>query len=462
MRSTPAAGLAAMASEFETEVGRQMMRFNAPGVAVDLLAGGKRHSAYMGRLAAGGSLAMTKKSRFATVSLVKLLIAIDLLSLAEQGEISIEDTLADHLPELGQGPTAKGKFLKIRHLLSHTGGFRGCTMDHLLPLAHESWQNCVDLLQDTPQMFEPGTVFEDDHLSHVILGELLARLRGKPVVDAVCEDVLAPLGIEYSLRNKDEEQPEIYVARHEWDQEGKNWRSEDDVYPEPDASFGAISHLSMTNANLARLGEALLAGKPETAKAPLSPWVKEKLFSEVVRVPREVSPVGVTRWHLSAFGMGMATFRGGHRGFMTTGRGQNSCLIFDKDRQSVLALAMNTTNILQREALLNSLLAKFASDASIVPEPRTDVRFDEFIQPFTTRDIGGVYAGFMPGPVEIHASPRGFVVRIGEEDRYQCEAGPENQLLIRAKTLVPIGVFQDPATLRPCLTMGMHPFKKVG
>lgn len=451
-----------MASKFESEVGRLMMQFNTPGVAVEMLADGKRHSAHMGRLSAGGSYPLTQKARFPTVCLIKLLITIDLLILAEQGKISLDDKIADHLPELGQGPKAKGKFLKIRHLLSHTGGFRSCTLEALLPLAQESWQNCVDLLHDTAQLFEPGMVFEDDHLSHIILGELLSRLRGQPIVDVVNEDVLMPLGIKPGHRATDFEQPEIYSSRHEWIRDDKIWRVEPDNYADPNPSFGAISPLSMTSANLMRLGEALLDG-PAAGKKVITSWVREKLFSEVVRVPREISPVRVTRWQLAAFGMGIATFRGSHRGFMTTGRGQNSSIIFDKGRKSVLAASMNSTNILEREALLNTMFAKFAGDTSIIPEPQTvDIGFDEFLQPFTTRDIAGIYVGFTPDPVEIFAKARSFVVRIGKEERYQFEASPQNRLVIRARMPVPIGVFQDPASLRPCLTVGMHPYKKVG
>jgi len=359
-----------MASEFEAEIGQLMMRFNTPGVAVELFAKAKRHTAHMGRLAAGTTHLMTRRARFSTVCLIKLLMTIDLLSLAEKGEISLDDRISDHLPELGRGPKAKS-YLKIRHLLSHTSGVRSCPIQHLLQLARTSWDKCVEFLHDTPQIFEPGTVFEDDHLSHIILGQLLSRLRGRPVVDVVCEDVLAPLAIAYSTRTQDEGEPDIYVGRHEWDKDKKNWRVEPDAYSGPDASFGAISHLSMTSASLLQLGEALLARDPASRSPVISPWVKERLFSETVRVPREVSPLRMTRWHIGAFGMGMATFRGGHRGFMTTGRGQNSCIIFDKDRQSVLVSAVNTTNVLEREVLLNRLLAKFAGDTSIVPEPRT-------------------------------------------------------------------------------------------
>jgi CubicO group peptidase (beta-lactamase class C family) len=450
-----------MASEFEIEVARLMMQFNTPGVAVEMLARGKRYSAHAGRLTAGGALPVTQKARFSTMCLIKLLINLDLLMLAEKGQISLDDKLADHLPDLGKGPTAKGNFLNIRHLMSHTGGFRSCPLPHLLPLA-QSWQNCVDLLHDAPQLFEPGTVFEDDHLSHIILGELLSRLRGKPIVDVVREDVLRPLGIHPSTRPKDAENPEIYVSRHMWNRDERKWEPEDDIYPDPDPTFGAISPLSMTSVDLFRLGEILLADQPDAKASIVSPRIEEKLFSPVIRIPREISLMRHTRWRLSGFGLGMGTFRDGQQGFVTTGRGQSSCIIFDEGRQSVLTIAMNTLEARQRETLLNTLLAKFAKDTSIKPEPTTlDIGFDEFIHPFTTRDICGAYMGFTPEPVEIFANPRSFIVRVQNEDRYQFEAGPENQLIMKAKTPLSIGLFPDPVSKRPCVSIAMHPFRKV-
>jgi CubicO group peptidase (beta-lactamase class C family) len=450
-----------MTGGLEAEIGRLMARFNTPGVAVRLLADDRRHSAHVGLLVAGCPTQLTSKARFSTLCVIKVLIAIDLLMLAEKGDISLDDRIADYLPELGKGPKAKGKALKIRHLLSHTAGVRSCTLRHLLPLARESWQNCVDLLHDADQMFEPGTVFEEDHLSHIILGQLLSRLRDKPILELVQENVLGPIGICPSNRIDDANLPDIYTARHSWNRIDKRWEPEPDNYPRPDSTFGSFSPLSMTSADLLKLGETLLfdaaAGRPT-----VSQWTKDQLFSEAVHVPREISPWRTSRWQVAAFGMGMATFRDGHCGLMTTGRGQNSSIIFDRARQSVLALAMNTPNGMERDILLDTVLAKFAGDASIVPESRAiDIDFDEFIRPFTTRDIGGVYLGYTPDPIEIFATPRSFTLRIENQDRYRFEANAENRLVMHAKMPLSIGIFQDPTSLRPCLSMGMHPFKKV-
>jgi len=451
-----------MTTPFEAEVARLMAEFNTPGLAVEMLARGRHHKAHAGRLAAGGSHAVTPQTRFGTVCLIKTLLAIEILMLAEKGEISLDANIAEYLPELGKGPKAKGQFLKIRHLLSHTGGFRSFTTQRLLPKAHESWNNCVEMLHETEQLFEPGTVFDDEHLGHIILGQLIERLMGRPFLDVIREEVLTPLGIRPGNRTEDAAQTEIYAFRHEWNRETKQWQAEPDSYLEPDPAFGAISHLSMTSADLLQLGEALLADEADAGAPAISPWVKEKLFTEVVRVPRALNPMRITRWHVGGFGLGMGIFRGGHRGCVTTGRGQNSAIVFDKDRRSVVALAMNSANVLEREALLNSLFANFADDTSIVPEPKElDIGFDEFLGPFTTRDIAGAYRGFRPDPVEIFATPRSFSLRLNGEEQYLFEASPDNRLMMRAKTSTSVGLFQDPVSRKPCLMMAMNAFKKV-
>jgi len=452
-----------MGSEFESEIGRLMTQFNSPGIAAEFVTGGKHHSAYMGRLVAGQPHPVSSNSRFATVCLVKLLVSIELLKLAEKNEVLLDSPIADHLPELGKGPKAKGRQIKIRHLLSHTGGYRGLPLQKLLPLARESWQNCIELLHEADQLFEPGTVFDDDHLGHIILGELLARLKGKPVLDILGERVLRPLGIASNNRTRDADLPDIYTGRHVWNRNDRKWEPEPDTYAEPDVASGTISYLSMSGSDLTRLGQALMTDAPKGNQAPISDWVRERLFTPQVAVPREISPMRITRWSVRGFGLGMATFRDGHKGWVSTGRGQNSALVYGKDRRSMAAIAMNTTNVLEREALLNMMFARFAGDPSIKPEPKaTDVDFDEFISPFSTRDIGGVYVGFAPEPIEIFASPKAFVVRIDKEDRYRFEASPENRLVMHAKMPMPLGIFRDPTSGQPCLSLGMHSFKKVG
>jgi len=451
-----------MTTAFEIEIGRLMTRFNTPGLSIDMLAAGKRHSAYMGRLVEGQPDKVTRDARYATVCLIKLLIAIDILMMVEKGLVSLDAAIADYLPELAEGPKAKGKLIKLRHLLSHTGGYRSCPVKTLMPLAHESWKNCVQFLHDTEQMFAPGTVFDDDHLSYIILGQIIERVKETPVLTAIAEDILKPLRIAPHTRPGDRAHPEIYTGRHSWNREIKKWEPQEDTYEGPDAASSATSYFSMSSRDILRVGEALMDNYAGPGAGIITPFIRSSIFTEQVLLPREYSPLRTNRWSVRAFGMGMATFRDGHRGCFTVGRGQNCAMVYDAARKSLVALAMNSPNAPERDAVLNMAFGRFANDASIVPEEnKLDMDFASFMGPFTTRDVGGVYLGFTPEPIEIFADPRGFTVRMDKEDRYRIEASPENRLVMHARMPMSLGLFQDPASQRPCLMLGMHAFRKV-
>lgn len=451
-----------MTTAFEVEVGRLMTRFNSPGLSVDMLAGGRHHSAYMGRLIEGLPHKVTRDARYASVCLIKLLIAIEILMLAEKGSVTLDAPIADYLPELAEGPTAKGKIIKLRHLLSHTGGYRSAPVKTIMPLAHESWKNCVQFLHDTEQLFAPGTVFDDDHLSYIILGQVIERIKEQHVITVVAEDILKPLRITPHTRPGDVENPKVYTGRHSWNREEKKWEPQDDTYEGPDAASSAMSYLSMSSGDMLRIGEALMDNYAGPGAAIITPFIREHLFTERIQLPEEFSPFRFSRWSVRAFGMGVAFFRDGHHGCFTVGRGQNCSLVYDRTRKSLVSLAMNTPNAPERDALLNTLFAKFAGDTSIRPEQtKLDMDFASFMGSMTTRDIGGVYMGFMPEPIEIFADPRGFTLRMEKQDRYRIEASAENRLVMHARLPVSLGLFRDPASQRPCLMMGMHAFRKV-
>ena len=451
-----------MTTSFTTEVGRLMTRFNAPGLSVDMLTGGKRYSAHVGKLVEGLPHKVTRNARYATACLIKLLVAVEILSMAEKGLISLDAPIADYLPELAEGPRAKGRFIKVRHLLSHTGGYRSRPVAMLMPLAHESWSNCAQFLHDTDQLFIPGTVFDEDHLSYIILGQLIEKMTGKPALTAVAEHILKPLKIAPHTRPDDEKNTEIFAGGHAWDQEEKRWKSREEAYEEPDAVSSAMSYFSMSSGDVLRIGEALMDDYAGPGTEIITPFIRSNLFTEQVQLPPEYGPNNPSRWTVRAFGMGTATFRDGHRGCFTVGRGQNFSLAYDRTRKSAISLAMNTTNSLERNVMLDTLFAKFSGDSSIVRENRgLDIDFTAFMGPFTTRDLGGVYLGFFPDPVEIFGDPRGFTIRVDKKDGYRVEASEEGRLVIHTRLPMSIGVFQDPVSKGPCLSMGMHAFRKV-
>ncbi len=118
----------------------------------------------------------------------KVVTAIAIAQLWEQGRLGLDDRVVEYLPAFTNGKEGA----TVRHLLTHTAGF---------PYADDSlhpppWPELVQLICDAPAMWEPGTAAGYHGTSaHVILGELVRVVDGRPIAQYVAEEVFGPLGI---------------------------------------------------------------------------------------------------------------------------------------------------------------------------------------------------------------------------------------------------------------------------
>lgn len=124
----------------------------------------------------------------------KPVVAISIAQLWERGNLKLDDTVAEFIPEFAGGDKAA---VTIRHLLTHTGGFR--MLDLGWPTA--SWDEIIDRI--CSKRLEPGwvpgvTAGYDRMASWFILGEIVRRVDGRRIEDYVREEVFAPLGMQDS------------------------------------------------------------------------------------------------------------------------------------------------------------------------------------------------------------------------------------------------------------------------
>ena len=126
-------------------------------------------------------------------SCTKPVTAMAVAQLWERGRIDLDAPVAAYLPEFGTG----GKeAVTIRHVLTHTGGFRT-----LQPPADPwtlEWDELLARICATP--LEPGWVPGERAGYHAVtgfhvLGELVARVDGRAFADYVSEEVLEPLDL---------------------------------------------------------------------------------------------------------------------------------------------------------------------------------------------------------------------------------------------------------------------------
>ena len=123
-------------------------------------------------------------------SITKIMTAVLVMQLRDDGRLRLTDRLGDHLPGAPYGGRT------LRELLSHSGGLPaeppgpwwerspGVTLETLLASLDEA---------DAP--FDPGREYHYSNLAYALLGALVAEVSGEPWAECLQRRVLGPLGM---------------------------------------------------------------------------------------------------------------------------------------------------------------------------------------------------------------------------------------------------------------------------
>jgi CubicO group peptidase (beta-lactamase class C family) len=139
-------------------------------------------------------------------SCTKTLTGIAIMQLRDRGLLSLDDPLTKYIPELAAvhdpfGPISQ---ITIRHVMSHSGGFRAATWPWRdddkawQPFEPTQWSQIVAMLPYTEVEFAPGSRFSYSNLGVIFLGEIIERLSGDPYQVYMEKNVLRPLGMSHS------------------------------------------------------------------------------------------------------------------------------------------------------------------------------------------------------------------------------------------------------------------------
>lgn len=220
---------------------------------------------------------MTSEHLMLWLSSCKPVGAVAIAQLWERGRLGLDDTVAHHIPEFA----AKGKeAITIRHLLTHTGGFR------LLRVGwpKEPWESIIQWICDSKMepRWRPGrTAGYHMSSSWFILGEIVRRIDGRTFEEYVRQEIFEPLGMDDSWIGMPEELYSEYEPR---------LAPVYDTSKTPHESHRWESHLRVTRCSpggngwgpinqLARFYETLLAGGQAGGKRILGPQTVEAIIA---------------------------------------------------------------------------------------------------------------------------------------------------------------------------------------
>lgn len=162
------------------------------GAQLSIIRGGVPHDMCVGEARPGQVMAADVVLPW--FSCTKVLTAVAVLQQCEQGSLSLDDPVAQHMPEFAVG--GKDGVL-VRHLLTHTGGFRG-PADRIPSAAAIDPIEVAALAAATP--LEDGWVpgrraAYQPRGGFAVLARLVSQATGQPFADYVTERVIEPLGL---------------------------------------------------------------------------------------------------------------------------------------------------------------------------------------------------------------------------------------------------------------------------
>ena len=127
---------------------------------------------------------------FQSGSMGKQFTAMAVMMLAEQGKLSIDDPLTKFFPDA----PATWKQVKVKNLLSHTGGFTDYPKNFDMRGDYTEDQ-LLKIVEGIPLAYQPGSKWSYSNLGYLTLGVLIHRVSGQFYGDFLHDRVFEPLGM---------------------------------------------------------------------------------------------------------------------------------------------------------------------------------------------------------------------------------------------------------------------------
>ncbi len=280
-------------------------------------------------------------------SITKTFTAIAILQLRDRGLLRLDDPAVRYVPELRQVHTPYGAMedVTIRHLLSHSAGFRGGTWpwggdQEWHPHEPTEWSQLVSMMPYTRLHFPPGSRFSYSNPGVIFLGRIVESVSGDVFEAYVDKNIFRPLG----MRRAYFDATPWHLLRH---RSNHYWIGADGPQPGGrDFNTGITVSNGGLNAplgDMARYLAFLLGGTPESGGR--DDVLRRASLEEMWR---EVVPIGDSELGPGAMGLSFFLYDSpggrlvGHTG---TQRAYYSFMIFDPEKQVAVLGAFNSVGV---------------------------------------------------------------------------------------------------------------------
>lgn len=134
-------------------------------------------------------------TRYDVASMNKMMTAVSVLQLVQDGRLRLDDTVGKWLPDYPQPAVRSG--VTVRHLLTHTSGLGSYWNARFAErrMTLRTTEDYLALFSDEPVAFAPGTRWQYSNAGYIVLGAIVERVTGTPFDAWLAERVLQPAGM---------------------------------------------------------------------------------------------------------------------------------------------------------------------------------------------------------------------------------------------------------------------------
>lgn len=182
----------------------EKVRLGLPGLSISVITPDGHHwTGAAGKADLYNNIDLQPGHQMMVASVSKVFTATCVFLLQEEGLLSLDDKLSDHLEGEYMDKIKNAKKVTIRQLLNHTSGL----YDYLNPLKYELISIDNPYKSDTPEKklelaynkkpdHEPGKTYSYSNTNFVLLGLLVEELSGMPLEQFEQSNIFTPLGLQ--------------------------------------------------------------------------------------------------------------------------------------------------------------------------------------------------------------------------------------------------------------------------
>ena len=131
---------------------------------------------------------------FKIASISKLYDAVTVAKLVSDGRLSLDNTIADYLPEL-VGRLDNADEITLRLMVQHRSGIPNFTDTPGFWSNPTGFEESLELVLDRPANFEPGEDYEYCNTNYLLIGKIVEEVLGYGKFQFVQERILTPLNL---------------------------------------------------------------------------------------------------------------------------------------------------------------------------------------------------------------------------------------------------------------------------